>query len=505
MPAVTDPFAGLEPHAFWRHFEALTGIPRASHDEEATVEHVEAWALPRGFATRRDAAGNLVVDVPATAGRAHASTVILQGHLDMVCEREPDSPHDPRTGPVRVLRDDEWLRADGTTLGADDGVAIAAMMAVAEDPGVPHGPLELLMTVAEEVGLDGAAKLDPTLITGSVLLNLDSEEDATLTVGCAGGAYTVVRFDPSHAPVADAGIALRVSVGGGLGGHSGDDIALGRANAIKVLGRVLRGVPGLRVAAFDGGASSNAIPRDAAAVVVIDAAGRVQLEAQGERARQAYSTTDPGLRVVLSDAVEPVARAWTESESRRLLDLVAALPAGPLGMSADFPGIVETSSSVGVAKTEDERLTLTSLSRSANDGLLPDVVASISGAAALAGAGFELSSEYPGWRPDLTSPTLAAAKAVHERLFGAVPHVTLTHGGLEVAIIAAKRPGVDPISFGPEIEGAHAPGERLHIESALRFMRLLRALLDELSCQSTALSAAGSEPTHAQRRQGTMR
>ena len=242
MPGVTDVFSGLEPAPFWRHFAALTTIPRPSYGEAAAAAHVQAWAEVRRFKTRRDPAGNLVVDVPATAGREAAPTVILQGHLDMVCERDPGSAYDPRTGPLGVLCDGDWLRADGTTLGADDGVAIAAMLALAEDPDAAHGPLELLMTVEEEVGLGGAFRLDPVLISGSVLLNLDSEEDGSFTVGCAGGADTLVRFDAPREPA--PGTPLRVTVSGALGGHSGGDIALGRANAIKLLARVLRDVPG---------------------------------------------------------------------------------------------------------------------------------------------------------------------------------------------------------------------------------------------------------------------
>jgi dipeptidase D len=497
MPPVTDRLAGLEPAAFWRHFEALTRIPRASHEEDRAVAHVEAWASGRGFSAARDGAGNLVVRVPAVAGRESEPVVILQGHLDMVCEREPDSPNDPRAGRIELVRDGEWLRAKGTTLGADDGVAIAAMMAIAEDPGVEHGPLELLMTVAEEVGLAGAAALDPDLISGSVLLNLDSEEDGTFTVGCAGGADTLVRVRASRAPV--DGPWASVTVSGALGGHSGGDIALGRANAIKVLARALRAAPGVRIAALEGGASRNAIPRDATALVAADADARAAIEREAARIQQAYLTTDPGLRIAihaaagsgaavadddssLDAAVQAAATdAWSEHDSARILDLIAILPSGPLAMSVGFPGVVETSSSLGVVATEGGTLTLRSLSRSADDAALPDVLAAISGAARLAGAEYELGANYPGWRPDLDSPVLLTAKAVHERLFGAAPHVTLTHGGLEAAIIAAKRPGIDPISFGPEIQGPHAPGERLHLGSAERFMRLLAALLDELT------------------------
>ena len=480
MAAVTDPFAGLEPAPFWRHFEALTKIPRPPYEEEQAAAHVIAWATARGYETRRDDARNLVVAVPATPGREQAATVILQGHLDMVCERDPASPYDPRAGRIGVERDGEWLRADGTTLGADDGVAIAAMLALAEDPGVAHGPLELLMTVAEEVGLGGAAALDPDLISGTVLLNLDSEEDASLIVGCAGSIDTVVRLDAPRAPV--DGPLLRVTVSGGRGGHSGGDIALGRANAIKVLGRALRAAPELRIAALDGGAARNAIPRDATAVVVVAGEGsRAAIEAEAAAIAEAYRTTDPGVRVTVAEEAAGATAAWPAAHSARILDVIAAIPVGPLAMSADFPGVVETSSSLGTAQTDGTALELRSLSRSANDAALPDVTNAIAAAARLAGAAYEPGHGYPGWRPDLDSPLLATAAAVHERLFGAPPEITLTHGGLEAAIIAAKRPGIDAISFGPEIQGPHAPGERLHIASAGRFMRLLSALVDDLS------------------------
>ena len=496
MRAVTDPFAGLEPPAFWRHFEALTRIPRATYEEERAVGHVVAWAGERGFATRRDGAGNLVVDVPATPGRERAPTVILQGHLDIVCERDPDSPFDPREGRIGVVRDGEWLRADGTTLGADDGVAIAAMLALVED-GTPHGPLELLMTVAEEVGMAGAAQLDPELIEGRVLLNLDSEEDATLTVGCAGGADSILRLDAPRAAVGADEVSFRVSVSGGRGGHSGGDIAAGRSNAIKLLARALAVAPGIRIASLDGGGSRNAIPRGATAIVVGPEAARRTIETAGGDAARAYEKTDPGVRVTVEDAHESGAHAasagplgdrasrapdaWTAEASARIVDLVATLPAGPLGMSADFPGVVETSSSLGVAETQDGRLTLHCLSRSANDAVISEVALAIAAAARLAGAEVEPGRIYPGWLPDLDSPVLATARAVHERLFDKPAHVSLTHGGLEPAIIGHRKPGLDMISFGPQIEGPHAPGERLHIGSAQRFMRLLAALVDELS------------------------
>ena len=270
----TAPLSGLEPRAFWEHFEALTRIARPSRHEEPAIEHVRAWAAAQGLEVVQDAGRNIVIRVPATADREGAPLVTLQGHLDMVCERDPASPNDPAEGRISLVRDGEWLKADGTTLGADDGVAIAAMMALADDTTLPHGPLELLMTVAEEVGLEGANALDPALVTGSILVNLDSEEDGKLTVGCAGSTDTWVYVDAPRAEPDEGAVTLAVTVSGGLGGHSGMNITLGRSNAVKVLGRALRDAHGtvpFRLVTLAGGKSRNAIPRDASAVVSVAA------------------------------------------------------------------------------------------------------------------------------------------------------------------------------------------------------------------------------------------
>src|SRR5689334_12114626 len=272
MATETSVLAGVEPRSFWNHFESLTRIARPSRAEEPVIEHVRQWADAHGFPLRQDSARNLVIDVPATEGRESAPTVTLQGHLDMVCEREPDSPNDPAEGRIELMRDGDWLKARGTTLGADDGVAIAGMMALVEDESLPHGPLQLLMTVAEEVGLEGANGLDPALVNGSILINLDSEEDGRLTVGCAGSTDSWVRVKQPREATDSGATTLKVTVSGGLGGHSGSNIALGRSNAVKVLGRALREAhqtAPFRLVSFAGGKSRNAIPRDASAVISV--------------------------------------------------------------------------------------------------------------------------------------------------------------------------------------------------------------------------------------------
>ena len=483
----TTVLAGLEPSGFWAHFDALTRIPRPSRHEEPVIEHVRAWAAEHGFGLHQDAGRNLVIRVPATPGREGAPIVSLQGHLDMVCEREPSSPYDPTEGRIALVRDGDWLKADGTTLGADDGVAIAAMMALAEDDSLPHGPLELLMTVAEEVGLEGANAFDGSLVEGRVLVNLDSEEDGKLTVGCAGSTDTWVRVGAARdAPAADAA-TLTVTVGGGLGGHSGMNIELGRSNAIKVLGRALREahatVP-FRLVSLAGGKSRNAIPRDAAAVVSLEAGREADLRAAIDTAaatiREAFSKTDPDVSVTV-EAGEAAADAWTEAATRTLLDAIALVPTGPLAMSNDFEGLVETSTSLGEASTEGDRLTLHSLSRSSNDAALPEVIGALDAIARLAGGELEVKHNYGGWRPDLDSRALAALHASYVRLFGEEPIVTAVHAGLETAVIGDKVPGLDMISFGPQIEAPHSPDERVSIPTVERFWRLLVGFVDELS------------------------
>jgi dipeptidase D len=485
--SLPEALEGLEPAAFWARFGELTQIARPSRAEEPVIDHVRRWADERGFELRQDEGRNLVIRLPATPGREDAPVVTLQGHLDMVCERDPSSPNDPAEGRIALVREGEWLTADGTTLGADDGVAIAAMMALADDDSLPHGPLELLMTVAEEVGLEGANELDPALVTGKILVNLDSEDDGTLTVGCAGSTDTWIHVDAERADADEGTATLEVGVSGGAGGHSGTNIHLGRSNALKVLGRVLReahaAVP-FRLVSLDGGKSRNAIPRDASAVVSVAGARegelRAAIDAAAATVRDAFRKTDADVAVTVGPA-ESTSRPWTQEATERLLDAVALVPTGPLAMSPDFDGLVETSTSLGEAITDGDRLTLHSLSRSSNDAALPEVIAALDAAARLAGGTLEVKRNYGGWRPNLDSAALAAARSAYERQFGEPPIITAVHAGLETAVIGNKVPGLDMISFGPQIEAPHSPDERVSIPTVERFWKLTVAFVDELS------------------------
>jgi dipeptidase D len=477
----------LEPRGCWAHFDALTKIARPSFHEEHAIEHVREWAVGHGFEVEADAARNLVVRVPATAGRESAPVVVLQGHLDMVCERLADSPNDPAEGRIELVRDGDWLTAEGTTLGADNGIGIAAMMALAEDESLPHGPLELLMTVIEEVGGEdeGASGLDPALVSGSTLLNLDSEEDGKLTVGSASSTDTEIRVErPGEA--CEAGAAtVSVMVSGGLGGHSGTDIARGRSNAIKALGYVLReafAVAPFRLVSLSGGKSWNAIPREAVAVCSVpqdhETAFTAGVDAAASTIREIYAKTDPAVEVAVVRSAD-AAEAWTEEGSKALLDLVAVVPSGPLAMSPDFEQLVETSTSLGEVATEGRTLILHSLSRSSNADA--EVLGGLAAAAQLAGGSLEVGQSDPGWQPDLDSPALAVSRRVYEELFGEAPVVTAVHAWLETAVIGARAPGLDMVSIGPQIEAPHSPDERVSIPTVERFWQLLVGIVAELS------------------------
>jgi dipeptidase D len=344
------------------------------------------------------------------------------------------------------------------------------------------------MTVAEEVGLEGAYALDGSLLTGSTLLNLDSEEDGVLTVGCAGSTDTWIRVTGTREPAGPEASTVAVTVSGGQGGHSGMEIARGRSNALQVLGRALReahAIVPFRLVSFAGGKSRNAIPRDASAVVSLaggaeDAFGRA-VDAAAATIRDAFSTTDPGLAIEVS-TTEASTEPWSDEATVRMLDVLAVVPTGPLAMSPDFDGLVETSTSLGEALTEGDQLTLHSLSRSSNDSAMPDVLSTLDAAARLGGGTLEVKHNYNGWRPDLDSQLLAVAKDVYEQLFEAEPVVTAVHAGLETSVIGSRvgRP-MDMLAIGPQIEFPHSPDERVSIPTVERFWKLLVGIVDELS------------------------
>jgi len=477
---------GLEPALVWKRFDELTRIARPSKQEDRAREYVLAWAHARDFEAAADVEGNVVVRIPPSPGRELAPTVVLQAHLDMVCEREPGSEYDPREGRIHVVVEDDWVIAEETTLGADNGIGVAAALAVPDDPGISHGPLELLFTVSEEQGLDGAKALDPSLVSGRLLLNLDGTSDDALTVGCAGSDHTFLRLSLGLQPIGGDVATLRVAVTGAKGGHSGEDIASGRANAIKALGRVLSAAydaSAFGIVEFAGGVSRNAIPREAHALVAVPAGreGALRTAAAAELAsvRRRYADTDDGLTLSI-DAADADA-ASSHDVTRRALDLVAAIPTGVVALTPGLAGVIETSISLTVARTDSGTLELASMARSSNAGALDELAATMASLARLGRAEREVRRSYPPWEPRLDSSLLRTASSTFTRLFGSEPRRAVVHGGLECAVLGQKLQGVEMISIGPEIVGPHAPGERVRISSTERAYRLLGGLLDDLS------------------------
>jgi len=479
-----DVLAGLEPRSLWGHFSRIASIPRPSKQEERISAWVRAVAGEHGWPVDSDRVGNLVIRVPASPGHEGAETVILQAHLDMVCEKNRDTSHDFTRDPLRLKIDGDWVMATGTTLGADNGIGIAAALATASDPSVVHGPLELLFTVDEETSLTGAHGLDGSMLQGRTLLNLDSEEDGKLFVGCAGGADTYLFLEPARCARTAETHTFRIEVGGLRGGHSGINIHENRGNALKLIGRLLAATVDagidLELADLRGGSMTNAIPRESVATLALpdDDLDRFRGVVAGmvEAFRTELRGIDDGLEIRIEPDESP-AQVLQRADRDRLLDLLAVLPQGLLGMSTDLPCLVETSNNVAVANGEDGRIRIVTSTRSSVQPTLDAVLASIRAAGNLAVAQVEVHDRYPGWKPDMGSRTLAIVRDVYREVWEHEPEVTAIHAGLECGLLGERVPGLDMISLGPQIEGAHSPDERVQISSVARFWTALVRVL----------------------------
>jgi dipeptidase D len=476
----------LAPQPLWKHFDEILTIPRGSKKEDGMRRYVLFLAQRRGFRTRTDAAGNTVVAKPASPGKERAPVVVLQSHLDMVNEKNSDVVHDFDRDPLVPRREGEFVRATGTTLGADNGIGVAAMLAVLEAEDLVHGPLEFLFTIDEETGLTGASDLDPSLITGKILLNLDTEEENEVTIGCAGAGMSTLSLPVASGPAPEGRAALEVSLTGLKGGHSGMEIHLPRGNALKLLARALYAAglqSSIHIGSLQGGGKHNAIPREALAKIFVRPEDREAVTGNLEREVAAVAAelpAEPDLRLDVRYAAPP-ASAWTEEAGRKALALVQALPHGVIMMSQDIPGLVETSTNLASAEPRDGSLAILLSTRSSVDSALRATRQRIRAAAELAGAGVEESRGYPGWKPNPGSGLLKTFRALHERITGKTPELRALHAGLECGIIGEKVPGMEMISFGPLIQGAHSPDERVHVASVERFYNLLTATLAELA------------------------
>lgn len=480
---MTSPLDNIEPRELWKHFDDIRRIPRPSGKEEKIRQHMRQVARDHDFEIKEDGAGNIVIKVPATPGHEAAPIVVIQGHMDMVCEKNADTAFDFDNDPIEVVVEGDWVTAQGTTLGADNGLGLAASLAAATDPSVVHGPLELLFTVDEETGLTGAMQLDDSMLEGRKLLNLDSEDDGVLFVGCAGGKDATLTFPITRSGAPDW-VGRRIEVKGLRGGHSGLDIGDNRGNAIRILARTLAAIRDtleLSLASFEGGSAHNAIPREASAVCLVPTDHVEQLEAlvaeQLELARAEYGAVEPKLAIELRPADDPPATVIDNEPAARFIDLLLALPHGAHSMSHDIEGLVETSNNMATIKTGASQIELLSSQRSSNMDKLDLLTEQIRAVARLAGGECEVGGGYPAWQPNMDSPLLAKCQAVYQEMFGKEPVVEIIHAGLECGIIGAKYEGMDMISFGPTIKNPHSPDETIEVETIGKVWDFLAALL----------------------------
>jgi dipeptidase D len=505
-PSSPDPFLGLEPSTVWRHFATLCEIPRPSKQEARLREEIRAWAVARGLPARVDAAGNLIITKPASAGCDRAPVVLLQAHLDMVCQKNADSAHDFTRDPIVPERQGDWLVAADTTLGADNGIGVALILAALGDPGLVHGPLEALLTVDEESGMGGAHGLAPGVLRARVMLNLDTEEWGEFYLGCAGGVDVNVARSGQPDALPPGYRLCRISLRGLRGGHSGVDIHEERGNAIKLLVRVLQALgerAPMRLARLQGGSARNALAREAFASVAlpdgfIDALPGF-LAQQQAALRGELAGVDEGLSLALGpqDGAQDDANVGADrgaavmgaAEQRIWLASLHAAPHGVRRWSRQVPGVVETSNNLGMVDLDPGGGSCNFMVRSLRDDGSLALAGEIASLFALSGTTVQISGHYPGWTPNPDSPLLALCQSVFRQEFGAPSAVKVIHAGLECGIIGAKYPGLDIVSFGPTIRGAHAPGERVEITAVQRCWQLLRAILARLATAENAVAA----------------
>lgn len=473
-----------QPRQLWQHFENLNAVPRPSKHESQVIEFMKQFGIGLGLKTIVDAVGNVIIRKPATPGMENRVGVVLQGHLDMVHQKNANTSFDFSSQGIQSWIDQGWLKAKGTTLGADNGVGVASIMAVLAATDIKHGPLEGLFTIDEETGMTGAFKLQPGQLQGQILLNTDTEDEGELCIGCAGGIDTNVelKYDQiSPRP----GLAGKISVTGLRGGHSGCEIHLGRGNANKIMNRLLWSFADkeLQIAVIDGGSLRNAIPRESFAIVVIDThqepAFRQQLQNLTETIRAELAATEPNLKIQWEPGAMPP-QVMDRQSQQNLLHAIYAAPNGVLRMSDQVAGLVETSTSLARVQVEHGKALVQFLTRSSVETAKQDLANMISATFELAGAVVVHVGSYPGWKPNADSKILALMQQIYQDIFGHVPKVNAVHAGLECGIIGSHYAGMDMISFGPTIKNPHSPDEKCEIASVEKYWRFLLATLERV-------------------------
>lgn len=481
MNDMSNAVRDLEPRLVWNFFEDLNAVPRPSKKEERVVAFMEQFARDRQLDYTRDHVSNIIMRKPATPGLEDRVTVVLQGHVDMVHQKNADTDFDFLTEGIRSFIDGDWVKAEGTTLGADNGMGVAAIMALLDSSDIPHPPLEALFTIDEETGMTGAMELQPNQLTGQIMLNLDTEEDNELTIGCAGGVDTTATASyAQEAPPAGAS-GYRITVKGLQGGHSGMDIHKGFGNANKLLNRILFDAAGVRVARIDGGGLRNAIPREALAEVAVTDTKvfEAHMDAQRSILQAEYKTVEPGL-VIECVAIPTPEQVMAADFQHKLVRAIQAAPNGVYRMSPDMENLVETSNNVARVIAASGHFECHALQRSSNESQKQDIARAVRSAFELMGCTVEHSGDYPGWQPLPGSHIVQLMSDLYRERFSEEPDVNACHAGLECGILGRNYPDMQMISFGPTIRGAHSPDERVEIASVQKFWGFLKATLERI-------------------------
>lgn len=474
----------LYPSALWDNFANICAIPHPSKHEAQLLAWLKEWAKQNNIDYQQDKTGNMIFRKPATPGMENRVPIILQGHIDMVPQANSDKKHDFTKDPIEPrICEDGWVRANGTTLGADNGIGGSAALAILTAKDIQHGPIEVLLTVDEETGMTGAFGLEKGILKGEILINLDSETEGELYVGCAGGLDAVVTMEYKNVPTPAGMKGYNITIGGLKGGHSGMDIILGRANANKVITRLLSKATsqfGIRMANICGGSLRNAIPREATALITVPENNEKQFlafcETFYQEIKNEFSAVEPDF-VLNAQPVETPAQVMCSDCHKKILNVVFALPNGVMRMSNSMENLVETSTNLAIVKSENGKVEIASLLRSSVDSAKEAVGQKMAAIAELAGAEIELSGAYPGWKPNLQSPILNTAMTVYKEKFGNSPKFMAIHAGLECGLFGVNYPHWDMVSFGPTICHPHSPDERVNIESVGKFWDFLVAVI----------------------------
>ncbi len=477
-----DNISDLKPSLLWKYFEEILKIPHCSGNEEALGDYIVSVAKKLNLDHIRDKTGNVIVSKKATPGYEKAEGVILQGHLDMVCEKNSDVTHDFAKDPINMAIEGEWASAKGTTLGADNGIGVSASLAIMEDNSLIHPALEFLFTIEEETGLKGASQLQPGVLKGKKLLNLDSEDEGEFTIGCAGGADSQIIFPLEKEPYDGASYQIKLS--GFLGGHSGVDINLGRGNSIKLLSRLLwevvKDVP-FKLAFIKGGNLRNAIPRESLAEIILTPGKELLFQEKAQKSfkniKAEFKATDPDVRMSIEKSDNVSETVLSPNSQRMLLNLLYTLPHGIISMHPEIKDLVETSTNLAVVLTHTDKAEIICSTRSSSASALEATRNILAALSEITGAEIIQEEGYPGWKPNLESSLLKRVKIIYKELFNKEPTVAAIHAGLECGIIGDKFPGMDMISFGPTIKFPHSPGEKVHLSSVEKFWKFLNKLL----------------------------